>query len=119
MWHTNRVPLLNPQLRSRPRARTRRPLSRASARGHLKALKAFGAWLARDGYLRRNPLAALAVPKADLRLFPVFSDEQLDAVLRCAADDRRRGRLWTAVLWLFIDTGLRLGELAGAGGRTG
>jgi site-specific recombinase XerC len=42
----------------------------------------------------------------------VFSDEQLDAVLRTAADDRRRGVLWTAVLWLFIDTGLRLGELA-------
>lgn len=96
--------------------RTRRhgqPLSRATVRGHLKALKVFAGWLRREGYLSRDALAALEVPRDDRRLFPIFSDGQLDALLRVAEGDSLRARRWTAVLWLLLDTGLRLGELTG------
>ena len=89
------------------------PLSRATVRGHLKALKAFAGWLRREGYLSRDPLAALEVPRDDRRLFPVFSDGQLEALLRVTDGDSLRARRWTAVLWVLLDTGLRLGELTG------
>ena len=89
------------------------PLSRATVRGHLKALKAFGGWLCRENYLTRDPLASLEVPRDDRRLFPVFSDGQLDALLRVAEGDSLRARRWTAILWVLLDTGLRLSELTG------
>ncbi|MBA2719201.1 MAG: tyrosine-type recombinase/integrase [Chloroflexi bacterium] len=96
--------------------RTRRrgqPLSRATVRGHLKALKVFAGWLRREGYLSRDALASLEVPRDDRRLFPIFSDGQLDALLRVAEGDSLRARRWTAVLWVLLDTGLRLSELTG------
>ena len=82
-------------------------------RGHLKALKVFAGWLRREGYPSRDPLASLEVPRDDRRLFPVFSDGQLDALLRVAEGDSLRARRWTAVLWVLLDTGLRLSELTG------
>lgn len=90
-----------------------RPLIRATVRGHLKALKAFAGWLRREGYLGRDPLASLEVPRDDRRLFPVFRDDQLAALLRVADGESLRSRRWTAVLWFLLDTGLRLGELTG------
>ena len=90
-----------------------RPLSVATRRGYLKALKAFSAWLRRERYLRRDPLAPLTVPRAEERLFPVFTDEQLHALLATAAGDSLRARRWSAVLWLLLDGGLRASELTG------
>jgi site-specific recombinase XerD len=105
---------LSEPARSGGRSRRRgKPLSRATVRGHIKALKVFAGWLRREGYLSRDALAALEVPRDDRRLFPVFSDSQLDALFRMAEGDSLRARRWTAVLWLLLDTGLRLSELTG------
>ncbi len=105
---------LSEPAKSGGRSRRRgQPLSRATVRGHLKALKVFAGWLRREGYLSRDPLAALEVPRDDRRLFPVFSDGQLDALLRVAEGDSLRAHRWTAVLWVLLDTGLRLSELTG------
>lgn len=93
--------------------RRRRPASVATRRGYLKALKSFSAWLRAERYLRRDPLAGLLVPRAEERLFPVFSDEQLRALLTAAAGDSLRARRWTAALWLLLDGGLRASELTG------
>lgn len=90
-----------------------RPLSIATRRGYLKALKAFSGWLRRERYLRRDPLAGLLVPRAEERLFPVFNDDQLRALLAAAAGDSLRAWRWTAVLWLLLDGGLRASELTG------
>ena len=109
------VELREPALRSRSRSSARRPLRRASLRGHLKALKAFGGWLAREGYVRSNPLAGLVIPSDEQTLFPVFADDQLDAMLRAARGEGIRARRLTAIIWLFLDTGLRLSELTSLG----
>jgi integrase/recombinase XerD len=105
------VELREPTRPSGSRGATRRPLRRASVRGHLKALKAFGAWLATEAYVPGNPLSGLVIPPDDQRLFPVFGDEQLQALLRVTRGSNVRARRLTAIVWLLLDTGMRLSEL--------
>ena len=105
------VELREPTRPSGSRGAARRPLRRASVRGHLKALKAFGAWLATEAYVPGNPLSGLVIPPDDQRLFPVFGDEQLQALLRVTRGSNVRARRLTAIVWLLLDTGMRLSEL--------
>jgi site-specific recombinase XerD len=88
-----------------------RAVSSATRHGYLVALKAFAGWLRRERYLARDPLAGLVVPRAEERLFPVFSDQQLGALLAETGGDSLRDRRWAAVVWLLLDGGLRLSEL--------
>ncbi len=90
-----------------------RPLSRETIRGHLKTLKVFSRWLQRERYLRRNVLQDLAIPQSEHRLFPVFNDHQLAALLKSASGTSNRARRWSAMLWLLLDTGMRLAEFTG------
>ncbi len=94
-----------------------RRLSSATRHGYLTALKAFARWLRRERYVSRDPLAGLAVPRLEDHLFPVFSDEQLGALLAETRGDSPRARRWAAVVWLLLDGGLRLSELVGLTGE--
>jgi site-specific recombinase XerD len=90
-----------------------RPLSRETVRGHMKTLRVFSRWLQREGYLRRHVLLDLAIPRPEHRLFPIFNDSQLAALLKCTTGTGKRARRWSAMLWLLLDTGLRLAEFSG------
>ena len=91
---------------------SRRPLSSATRRGYLVALKAFAGWLRRERYLTRDPLAGLVVPRAEELLFPVFNDQQVGALLAETGGDSLRARRWAAVVWLLLDGDLCLSEPA-------
>ncbi len=104
------VGLTQPAERGQHRRLQQRPLSRETVRGHLKTLKVFSRWLQREGYLRRHVLQDLTIPPSEHRLFPVFNDHQLAGLLKCAVGTSKRARRWSAMLWLLLDTGLRLAE---------
>lgn len=106
------VALTQGEVRGRRRLH-QRPASRETIRGHLKTLKGFSRWLQRERYIRRHVLQDLVIPRSEYRLFPVFNDHQLAALLKVAAGTSKRARRWSAMLWLLLDTGLRLAELTG------
>lgn len=74
-------------------------------------------WAEEEGYLEVNPIRRLKPGPPRYREVAPYSDEEVQAMLgRCEADARFRYRFLglrnKAIISLFIDTGLRLAELA-------
>ncbi len=84
-------------------------LSRNSVSNYVRGVKSFYSWLAREKIIDENPLAAVPVPKLPKLLPKIYSEEELKAVFK-AADRSPRD---SAILRVFLDSGVRLSELAG------
>jgi site-specific recombinase XerD len=89
---------------------TRAPNTAATA---YRSLKVFFTWLAEEGEIQRDPMERMRVPKVPDVPVAVISDEQLRRLLKVCAGAGFIEKRDTAVIRLFIDTGLRLSELAG------
>lgn len=88
---------------------TRSP-STASVR--FRALQQFFSWLVDEEEIEVSPMAKLRPPKIPEQLTPVQDDVAIRALLKaCASKDFRAVRD-TAIVRLFLDTGMRLDELA-------
>ncbi len=68
--------------------------------------RAFSAWCAAEGLVAENPLRRLPRPRVPSRLIATLGPVELERLLAVAS---RRDRL---IIALFLDTGLRLSELA-------
>jgi site-specific recombinase XerD len=59
--------------------------------GYVRTLKAFFAWLAREEYIKDNPMAKIPVPKAEAKLVATFSEDQIQGLLGlCLASNGSR-----------------------------
>jgi site-specific recombinase XerD len=86
--------------------------SASTAKTRHGALKTFFAWVVEDGEITVSPMAKVGAPKVPDQPVEVVSDEKLKALL-ATCDGREFYELRdTAILRLFIDTGLRRTELA-------
>jgi site-specific recombinase XerD len=78
-----------------------------------RSLQQFFKWLADEGEIERSPMMTMRPPQVPETPPPVLRDEDLrrllDACSATAFEDRRD----SAILRLFLDTGMRRGELAG------
>jgi site-specific recombinase XerD len=78
-----------------------------------RSLQQFFRWLADEGEIQRSPMATMRPPQVPETPPPVLREEELrrllDACAGTAFDERRD----SAILRLFIDTGMRRAELAG------
>jgi site-specific recombinase XerD len=78
-----------------------------------RSLQQFFRWLADEGEIERSPMATMHPPQVPETPPPVLREEELKRLLDACAgtsfDDRRD----SAILRLFIDTGMRRAELAG------
>ncbi len=86
-------------------------ISATTVRNYVRDLKAFSAWLEREGYVPENVLARVRKPKADELPISPFSQEELDAifgVLDLGDAFQLRDYVILHTLW---DTGMRVGEL--------
>ena len=100
------------KLTGHPYAHTKaEPLSAATVHGHVRTLRAFFAWLAREGFVDHNLASGLRPPKVPVKVVSVLSDEEIKSILRTfnltnPCDARNR-----TIFMMLLDTGLRIGEL--------
>ncbi|MDR5684157.1 MAG: tyrosine recombinase XerC [Armatimonadota bacterium] len=97
--------------------------SRATVARRLSALRAFFRFLAREGRVGGNPVAAIRTPRRGRRLPKFLTPEQVRALLEAPDPATPEGLRDRAILELLYGSGLRVSELAGlsvadaAGGR--
>jgi site-specific recombinase XerD len=91
-------------------AETHKP---STVQTRFKCLKIFFAFLREEGELTRDPMVNMRPPSIPEVPVPVLELEQLESLLKAADGKDFEGRRDTAILRLFIDTGMRRGELAG------
>jgi site-specific recombinase XerD len=87
-----------------------RSASTASVR--FRALQQFFAWCLDEGELDANPMGRMRPPVVPERPVPVLGEVDAKALLKSCAGTGFVERRDTAIIRLFLDTGMRLNELA-------
>ena len=77
-----------------------------------RALQQFFAWCLDEGELDANPMARMRPPVVPERPVPVLGEADAKALLKSYAGTGFVERRDTAIIRLFLDTGMRLNELA-------
>ncbi|MGE3856176.1 MAG: tyrosine-type recombinase/integrase [Dehalococcoidia bacterium] len=96
-----------------PQGQPDQKISSATLHQYARNLKTFGLWFEREGYVDRNPLYALRMPRLTRReLVPLTEDEQR-VLLKTYSDTIPTECRLRAIFLLLLDTGLRLAELTG------
>lgn len=100
-----------PHLRAFLAAETERT-SAVSAHQHYRNLRVLFRWLAREQERHGpNPMDRVDPPKVTTRIKPVLADTQLTALLRACEGNGFEPRRDTAIIRVFIDTGVRVSGL--------
>ncbi len=84
----------------------------ATASVRYRSLQAFWKWALDEGEITANPTARMTPPMIPEEPARVLTDEELRAML-ATCDDTLEGRRDEAIIRVFIDSGARLGEVAG------
>jgi len=87
------------------------PLSLATVHGHVRTLRAFFSWLAREGLIASNGASGLKPPKVPKKVVATLSDEEISSILRGLDSSNPCDARNQTIFMLLIDTGLRIGEL--------
>ena len=85
----------------------------ATVQTRYKCLKLFFAFLLEEGELTRDPMAHMKPPSVPEVPVPVLALDQLEALLRTCTGRDFVNRRDNAIIRLFVDTGMRRGELSG------
>lgn len=85
-------------------------LSKKSVARYSAALRTFFKFLVREGFLQKNPMAALRNPKQDKRLPMVLDESQVSKLLE-SPEDNLDGRRDRALMETLYSSGLRVSEL--------
>jgi site-specific recombinase XerD len=88
-----------------------KPLAPNSIAGRVRTLRAFGGWVQRELALDAHPLAGLPLPKLPDVLVESLREREMRALVAAAGDQSRDPVRDRAIVLLFLDSGLRLGEL--------
>jgi site-specific recombinase XerD len=84
-------------------------LSATSINTYFRAIKGFWVWLKEEKIIAENPLAGVQAPKFPKMLPKIFTEEQMKAVFSQLVEGKREH----ALIFLFLDSGARLAEIAG------
>jgi site-specific recombinase XerD len=85
----------------------------ATARQRYASLKQLFKWLYEEGEIPVNPMDRIKAPALQEPPVPVLSDDQLRALIEAASGKSFDQRRDEAIIRLFLDSGIRLGEMAG------
>ena len=87
-------------------------LSKRTVSRRMAALRTFFRFLVREGFIQKNPLAAVRNPKLEKKLPNVMEESDVARLLDAPADDLT-GRRDKAMLETLYSTGMRVSELVG------
>jgi integrase/recombinase XerC len=87
--------------------------ARTSAARKLSALRAFGRYLRREGWIETDPTALAVSPRREQRIPAHLSVDEVSRLLETPDAGTPLGRRDRAILELFYASGLRLSELVG------
>lgn len=90
-------------------------LSPATCAKHYRSLQQLFRWLDDDGEITTSPMAKMTAPSVPEQPVPVLTEDHLRALLESCKGNTFENRRDLAIIRLFIDTGMRAGELAGLG----
>lgn len=90
-----------------------RGLSGRSQARTVSALRTFFKFLARERYVRSNPMGRVGSPKATVALPHFLSEEEVDSILAAPDGSKPEGLRDKAMLEVLYATGLRVSELVG------
>lgn len=85
----------------------------ATVAKHYRSLQQLFRGLVVDGELDRSPFETMSPPTVPEQPVPVLDLEALGALLKTCTGNTFENRRDTAIIRLFLDTGMRAGELAG------
>jgi site-specific recombinase XerD len=88
-------------------------LSPATAAKHYRSLQQLFRWLAEDGEVPRSPMERMRPPAVPEQPVPVITEDELAKLLAVCAGNTFENRRDAAIIRLFLDTGMRAGELIG------
>lgn len=88
-----------------------RGMEPSTARARQSALKRFSKWLAEEGERPSDPLLGLKPPRLDTKLVEPLSDDELRRMVATCKGGGFTDRRDEAILRLFMETGMRAGEL--------
>jgi integrase/recombinase XerC/integrase/recombinase XerD len=88
-------------------------LSKTTIRNHGRALASFSAWLHEEEYTDEHVLARLKIPKPDNISIEPLSEDEVIRLVSSFNISLEVGCRNAAMIWLFLDTGLRCAELVG------
>jgi len=80
---------------------------------YLRSVSAFWGWLLREGLIHSNPFTTVKIPKAPRKVITPFTEEQILSLLHAIDTFSTAGLRNYAMVLMFLDTGMRLGELIG------
>ena len=89
------------------------PLSPVTVHCHVRTLRAFFSWLAREELIDRNPAAGLRPPKVPKTVVSVLTDEEIKRILDSFRRSDPCGMRNQTIFMMLIDTGMRIGEATG------
>lgn len=92
-------------------AATIKRTSPANAHQHYRALKTFFNWLLDEEEIDRSPMRTMKPPAVTEKEVPVVPEEDLAKLFKTCKGKTFADRRDTAILMLFLDTGVRLSEL--------
>ncbi len=84
-----------------------------TVRTRFRGLRRFARWLALEGELPGNPLDGVKQPTAPEAPVAILTDEEVTRLLKACAGTDFAARRNEAIVRLFLDTGMRIAEMAG------
>ncbi len=87
------------------------PASSHTLNNRVRALRAFAAWLHRQGYAEENRLKNLRPPRVTEKVIEVLSADEIQRIFASINPATLLGARNTAIYSLMLDTGLRLSEV--------
>lgn len=87
-------------------------VSPATVAKHYRSLQQLFRWLVLDGELERSPFEKMSPPEVPEQPVPILELDALEKLLKSCAGNTFENRRDTAIIRLFLDTGMRAGELA-------
>lgn len=90
-----------------------RGLSAGTIRTRWRGLRRFTSWLLAEGIIDQDPLAGIEVDRPEPPPVPVFTDDELAALVGACKGKSFKDRRDEAVIRLLLDCGVRVSEVTG------